>query len=55
MNISAPCCADRKLFFRPLIESTGLVASASFVEDTKANAVGYELLARGQLAMRAAQ
>ena len=43
------------ILFRPLIESTGLVASASFVEDTKANAVGYELLARGQLAMRAAQ
>ena len=43
------------ILFRPLIESTGLVVSASFVEDTKANAVGYELLARGQLAMRAAQ
>lgn len=41
------------ILFRPLIESTGLVVSASFVEDTKANAVGYELLARGQLAMRA--
>ncbi len=43
------------ILFRPLIENTPLVAKASFVEDPKANAIGYEMLARGQMAMQVAQ
>lgn len=36
-------------------EGTPLVAKATFIEDPKANAIGYEMLARGQMAMRAVQ
>ena len=43
------------VLFRPLIEHTPLVAKATFIEDPKANAIGYEMLARGQMAMRAVQ
>lgn len=43
------------VLFRPLIEHTPLVAKATFIDDPKANAIGYEMLARGQMAMRAVQ
>ena len=43
------------VLFRPLIEHTPLVAKATFIEDPKSNAIGYEMLARGQMAMRAVQ
>ena len=43
------------ILFRPLIEHTSLVAKATFIDDPKANAIGYEMLARGQIAMRAVQ
>lgn len=43
------------VLFRPLIEHTSLVAKATFIDDPKANAIGYEMLARGQMAMRAVQ
>ena len=35
--------------FRPLLEGSPMVAQARFVEDPKANALGYELLASHQL------
>ncbi|MFT3951705.1 MAG: ParM/StbA family protein [Oscillospiraceae bacterium] len=38
--------------FRPFLEASPLVAKASFAEDSKANAIGYELLAKKQLALR---
>lgn len=37
------------LLFRSFLENTPLVAKASFVEDPRANAVGYEMLAKSQL------
>lgn len=36
------------ILFRPILEKTSLVAKASFVEDPKANAVGYAMLATRQ-------
>lgn len=36
------------ILFRPILEKTSLVAKASFVEDPKANAVGYAMLAARQ-------
>lgn len=35
--------------FRPLLEQSSMVAQASYVEDPKANAIGYEMMARQQL------
>ena len=35
--------------FRPLLEGSPMVARADFVEDPKANAIGYEMLAAHQL------
>ena len=35
--------------FRPLLEGSPMVAKADFVEDPKANAIGYEMLAAHQL------
>ena len=35
--------------FRPLLEGSPMVAKADFVEDPKANAIGYEMLATHQL------
>ena len=35
--------------FRPLLEDSPMVAKADFVEDPKANAIGYEMLAAHQL------
>ena len=35
--------------FRPLLERSPMVAKADFVEDPKANAIGYEMLAAHQL------
>lgn len=40
------------ILLRPLLEHSPLVAQASFVEDPKANAIGYELLASHQMARR---
>lgn len=37
------------ILFRSFLEKTPLVAKASFVEDPKANAIGYEMLAKSQL------
>ena len=42
------------ILFRPLIEQTGLVSQTTFVEDPRANAIGYAMLAEQQLAMRPA-
>ncbi len=41
------------ILFRPLLEHSPLVAQASFVEDDKANATGYAMLAEAQLARMA--
>lgn len=35
--------------FRPLLEQSSMVAQASYVEDPKANAIGYEMMAKQQL------
>ncbi len=35
--------------YRPLLEQSPMVAQASYVEDPKANAIGYEMMARQQL------
>ena len=43
------------ILFRPSIQSSQLVFGANFVEDPKANASGYEMLATAQLRMMAAQ
>ena len=40
------------ILFRPLIESSPMVAQASFVEDPKANAIGYAMLAEAALNSR---
>lgn len=40
------------ILFRPLLEKTPLVAQATFVEDPKANAIGYAMLADAQMASR---
>ena len=37
------------ILFRPLIEETGLVNQAIFVEDSRANAIGYSMLAKQQM------
>ena len=37
------------VLFKPYIESSRMVAKADFVVDTKANAIGYNMLANGQL------
>lgn len=53
--VDAHVIGGGSVLFRPLIEHTPLVAKATFIEDPKANAIGYEMLARGQMAMRAVQ
>ena len=40
--------------FRDYLEHSPLVASATFVEDVKANAIGYKAMAEGQLALQRA-
>ena len=40
------------VLFRPLLERTSLVTQASYVEDPKANAIGYAMLAAQQIARR---
>ena len=40
------------ILFRPLMESSPMVAQASFVEDPKANAIGYAMLAEAALNSR---
>lgn len=40
--------------FRDYLEHSPLVASATFVEDVKANAIGYQAMAEGQLALQRA-
>lgn len=40
------------VLFRPLLERTSLVTQASYVEDPKANAIGYAILAAQQIARR---
>ena len=37
------------ILFRDFLEKSSLVAQAEFVEDSKANAVGYQILAKKQL------
>lgn len=41
------------VLFRPLLERTSLVTQASYIEDTRANAIGYSMLAAQQSARRA--
>lgn len=42
------------ILFRPLIEMTSLVTQATYIEDPKANAIGYTMLATQQLSTRPA-
>lgn len=41
------------VLFRPLLEQTSLVTQASYIEDIRANAIGYSMLAAQQSARRA--
>ena len=41
------------VLFRPLLERTSLVTQASYIEDPRANAIGYSMLAAQQSARRA--
>lgn len=43
------------ILFRGILEKSPLVARAHFITDPKANAIGYEKLAYGQLALRSAK
>ena len=43
------------ILFRSILERSELVAKAAFTTDPKANAIGYEILAHGQLMLRSAQ
>jgi plasmid segregation protein ParM len=43
------------ILFRSILERSELVTKAAFITDPKANAIGYEILAHGQLVLRSAQ
>ena len=43
------------VLLRSLLENSPLIAQASFIEDPKANAVGYAMLASHQLSAMASQ